>query len=208
MNGLRAKQWIPPSSLIQFINTEAVVYESLIKFYKSIPEFNQLDIQDRVLLIKFNLLRLIHIHCIVMRNFEKHPFIGVCMTKWINLDFHQRMARTHKRFDRFREHPLILKLALIILIFSMNLSPPGDMDPFEEYSNKINIYRIQDFYTTILWRYLNVLYGEKEAIRSMEFITVQILQLQLLMEIMEEYIKRETLHHPCHPLNSSLLRLT
>jgi hypothetical protein len=208
MNSFHSKQWTPPPSLIQFVDEESIIHESLIKFYKSIPEFNQLDIQDRVLLIKFNLLRIVHLHCILVEQFDEHPLIGFYMSKWISPDFHQRMSGTYRHFERFREHPLILKLALIILIFSMNLSPRCDMDLFDDYTNKINIRIIQDLYTTILWRYLNILYGEKEAIRSMEIIVTQILHYQILMEIMEEYIKREISHSPCNPLESSLLRLT
>jgi hypothetical protein len=118
------------------------------------------------------------------------------------------MSRTHGYFNRFKEHPLVVKLALIVFIFSTNLSPPCDSDLFDDDTNKTNIHTIQDFYTTILWRYLNSLYGEEEAIRSMELIMTQMLQYQILMEILEEYIKQETSHSPCNPLESSLLRLT
>jgi len=202
------KQYTPSMGLIEFINAETVTHQSLISFYKLIPEFNKLDLEDRVLLIKFNLVELIQLHCILMCKFEDIPWIGVCMSKWISADFHNRMFRTRRCFDRFIEHPLILKLALIVFIFSINLSTPCGTESSDDYTNKINIREIQDFYTTVLWRYLNSVYEEKEAIRSLEIIMIQILHLQKSMAIMEEYLQRGRSHNMVNQLQVSLYRLT
>ncbi len=98
-----------------------------------------MDVKDRVLLIKFNLLRIVHLHCILIYQFEENPFIGVYMSKWVNPDFHRRMSRTHGYFNRFKEHPLVVKLALIVFIFSTNLSPPCDSDLFDDDTKQIYI---------------------------------------------------------------------
>jgi hypothetical protein len=184
------------------------VYESLISFYKSVPQFNKLDIKDRVLLIKLNFNKIIHLHCIVINKFQEHPLIGYYMSQWVNADFHQRILRTYRCFDRFIQHPLVLKLALIVFIFSTNLSTPYDIDPLDDYTNKIDIRRIQDFYITVLWRYLNILYEEREAIRSMEIIMTQILHYQILMGILEEHLRQQPDSGTCSPLESCLFRLT
>jgi hypothetical protein len=184
------------------------MHESLISFYKSIPQFNQLDIKDRVLLIKLNFVKIINLHSILIQKFQVNPLIGFCMTKWINADYYQRMSRTRRYCDRFIEHPLVLKLALIVFIFSINLSTSYEIDPFDDYTNKIDIRRIQDFYTTVLWRYLNILYEEREAIRSMEIIIRQILHYQTLMDILEEHLRQQPDYNRCNPLESCLFRLT
>ena len=199
---------MPPTSLIQFLNGETDKHQLLIRFYNSIPEFNQLDLTDRVALIKFNLVKIVHLHCILIYKFQENPFIGSYMSQWIDADFHQRMSRAHKYFDRFMEHPLILKLILIIFIFNMNLLEPFDANPFKDYSNKANIRGIQEFYATLLWRYLNHLYGEREAIRSMEIITTQILHYQALMNIMEDVLRRQVDVHMFNELESSLFHLS
>lgn len=205
---LRLQPWTPPETLIQFLNEESVGHELLIRFYRSIPEFNQLDLKDRILLIKWNLLKIVHLHCILIHKFEEHPLLGASMTKWMGAQFHQQMSRVHQSFERFKEHPLILKLALIVLIFSVNLSATGMLNLSDDSINRRDIYRIQECYTNVLWRYLNRIYDEKEAIRSMELIMTQILHYQSLMTTMEEYI---VAHHDANAINeleSSLFRLT
>jgi hypothetical protein len=117
------------------------------------------------------------------------------------------MSRTRGYFHRFIENPLIIKLALIVFIFSINLSTPCGTESNDDYTNKINIREIQDFYTTVLWRYLNSVYKEKEAIRSLEIIMTKILHFQKLMVILEKYIERERSHNIVNELELSLFRL-
>ncbi|CAF3688844.1 unnamed protein product [Rotaria sp. Silwood1] len=195
-------------SLIEFFNEESIMHQSLIYFYKSIPEFKQLHIDDQVLLIKCNLIKIIHLHYILIEKFQENPFIGIYMSKWINEDFHCQMSRTRRYFDRFIEHPLILKLALVVLLFSINLSTPLGNNQFDDYINKVDIYKIQEFYTIILWRYLNYLFGEREAIHSIEIIITQILRFQKLMNIMEEIVRTRTDYNTFNQLMQSLFRLT
>jgi len=202
------REYAPPMGLIEFVNSETNMHQSLISFYKSIPEFNKLDLEDRVLLIKFNLVEIIQLHSFLMQKFHDIPWIGVCMSKWISADFHNRMFRTRRCFDRFKEHPLILKLALIVFIFSTNLSTPCGTESNDDYTNKISIREIQDFYTTVLWRYLNSIYEEREAIRSLEIIVTKILHFQKLMVIVEEHLERGRAYNIINELELSLFRLS
>jgi hypothetical protein len=208
VDSVRERHRIPVTSLIQFLNRENLVHQSLINFYKLVPEFNQLDIHDRVLLIKSNLIKLVHLHSVLIFHFQHHPAIGTRMTEWVGEDFHQGMVRARRSFDRFIEHPLIMKLALIVFIFSMNLSLPYSNNPFDDYSNKTNIREIQNFYANILWRYLNSLYEEREAIRSMDRIMAQILRFQTLMNEMEGAIRQKPDRDTMNELEVSLFRLT
>ncbi len=180
----------------------------MINFYKLIPDFSKLDIEDRVLLIKSNLMKMMPLHCALIYKFQKHPKIGENMSKWISVDFHQRMSRTFRRYNRFIELPLILKLTLIVFIFSMNLSAPYGIDSFVEYSNRRHIREIQEYYTTILWRYLTSLYDERAAVRSMDMITTQILHYQTLLNEMEGVIRQQPDCNTFNELEFSLLRLT
>ncbi|CAF3627521.1 unnamed protein product, partial [Rotaria sp. Silwood2] len=111
-------------------------------------------------------------------------------------------------FNRFIEHPLIIKLALIVLLFSINLSPPRGTNQFNVYINKIDIYRIHEFYTIVLWRYLIYLFGEREAIKSIEIIITQILRFQNLINIMEETVRKTTDYNTFNQLMFSLFQLT
>lgn len=184
------------------------MHKSLVSFYQHIPDFTQLYIDDRVLLIKCNLINIVPLHYILVQNFYESPMYGVHMSKWVNKDFHNQMSRTRRYFYRFIEHPLILKLILIVFIFSLNISLPCNVNELNDYTDKIRINKIQEFYTSILWRYLNIIYNEYEAIRSMEIIVTQILHYQRLMNIMANVLRRETTNNTVHQLISSLFRLT
>ncbi|CAF3602187.1 unnamed protein product [Rotaria sp. Silwood1] len=194
--------------LSQFLNDESVMHESLINFFKCIPEFKQLDKNDQVILIKSNLINIIHLHHLIMRNFQDCPNIGNHMSKWINEDFHNRMSRTHRYLFRFMNYPLLLKLTLIIFIFSINLSASSDINQFYEYNNSRILFEYQNYYINILWRYLNCLFDEKEVIQSIQIIVTQILRYQLLMVTMKNSVQQSSDCDQFHSLMKSIFGLS
>ena len=184
------------------------MHESLIYFYKSILEFKQLDMEDQVLLIKSNLHDIIHLHHIIVQNFEDNPVIGKYMSKWIDEDFHRQMSRTRRYFYRFVNYPLVLKLTLIIFIFCTNSLTRRGNNQFVEYKNKRQLIEYQNYYTAFLWRYLNHLFDEKEAIHSMEIIVMQILRYQTLMITMENHVRQTPHQLILHSLMQSIFGLS
>jgi len=197
------------SSLSQFLNDETINHQSLIYFYKHISEFKQFDLADQILLIKCNLIDLIHLHHIVIQNFHELPQMGEHMSKWISGDFHQQMSRTRQRFDCFMKYPIVLQITLIVFVFSINLSTPKGSSQFMDYKNKRKLIENQNFYISVLWRYLNYLFGEYEAIKSMQIIVTQILRYQNLMNIMDECLRKNNAHKDIFdPLMQSVFGLT
>lgn len=197
------------SSLPQFLNDEKANHESLIFFYKNIPDFQQFDIMDQILLIKSNMIGLIHLHHVIIQNFREPPQMDGHMSKWINPDFHQHMSRTRQKFDFFMKYPMVIKLALIALVFSMNLSLPRGCSQLVQYKNKQKLIDTQNMYISILWRYLNYLFDEKQAIRSMNLIVTQILRYQTLMNIMDDMLQKNNCHEQIlDPLMQSIFGLT
>ena len=184
------------------------MHGSLIWYYKSIPDFKQLHLDDQVLLIKCNLLNIIHLHHIIVQNFQDDPKIGEHMSKWIDPDFHRQMAETRRYFYRFTKYPLLLKLTLIVFIFTMNLSMPDGSSQYDQYQNRAQLNECQDRYTTLLWNYLTHLFDEKDAIRAMEIIVTQILRYQQLMVIMRQFVRHGSKHDVLHSLMQSIFGLT
>jgi hypothetical protein len=184
------------------------MHGSLIWYYKSIPDFKQFDLDDQLLLIKSNVLNIIHLHHIILQNFQDNPKIGEYMSKWIDPDFHYQMAKTRRYFYRFTKYPLLLKLTLIVFIFSMNLSIPEGSTRFNEYKDRRKLYECQNYYTTILWNYLTHLFDQKDAIRAMEIIVTQILRYQQLMVIMKRFVENESKHDVLHSLIQSIFGLS
>ncbi|CAF2022849.1 unnamed protein product [Rotaria magnacalcarata] len=196
------------STLTQFLNDETTMYESLIYYFKQIPEFRQHSLGDQISLIKYNVLDLIHLHHIVVQDFHVPLHIGPHMSRWMGSNFHEQMLEARKKYDCFMKYPLILKISMIVFIFSINLSTPHDSSQFMDYTNKEQIYESQSFYALLLWRYLNYLFDEREAIRAMQFIVMQILRFQTLMTVINENIHKNNLQSDFNPLMRSVLRLT
>lgn len=205
---VRQTQQSFPPTLIKFINGETKIHESLINYFKLLPEFKELSMNNQMLLIKSNLVKIIHFHCVLIDQFRDNNQIGPHMEKWVSPEFHHGMARVRQQSHRFVEHPLIIKLVLIVFIFTIDLSVPYYRDINDDYSNKDRIRAIQDFYTTLLWRYLISIYGEKEAIQSMNTIIAQVLRYQTLMNTMEAAIRQQSNNETVNQLEVSLFRLT
>ncbi len=107
------------------------------------------------------------------------------------------------------KYPLVLQIALVVFIFSINLSTPRGSSQFMNYTNKRKLYDNQNFYVSVLWRYLNYLFGENEAIRSIQIIIFQILRYQTLMNTMDELLRKNNMHQNIlDPLMQSVFGLT
>lgn len=196
------------STLVDFLNDEGIVYENLIEFYKQIPLFRTLHLDDQILLIKSNLTHLVHLHHILKDHFQENAQIGHLMTQWINLDFHQAMSKTRHSLDYFIEHPLVLKLSLVMLIFMINLSRFPSKEISIDFLDRYSIIENQNFFITLLWKYLHRIYDEKRAIKGIELIVFQYLRYQILIEDMEMFITNQCPSKHFHPLTKSVLHFT
>ncbi|CAF4927976.1 unnamed protein product, partial [Rotaria sp. Silwood1] len=192
----------------QFINDETVVHESLINFFKCIPEFKQLDINDQVLLIKSNFVNIIHLHHMMVHSFQDWTSQREHMSRWISKDFHSQVVRTRRYLLPFMDNPLVLKLALIVFIFNINLSTSSDINQDYHYTSKRIFIEFQNFYTNVLWNYLNYLFDEKEAIKAMLTIVMQILRYQTLMVTMSNSVRQTPDCNRFHSLMQSVFGLT
>ena len=195
-------------SLVHFLNDEQQMYRSLIDFYKQIPEFRRVSVDDQILLIKCNMTHLIHVHHVLKDQFTENTHIGHLMSRWISPPFHQRMSRTRRLYDYFLEHPIVLKLSLVVMMFTINLSRLPDDDLSCELTNRRSLMKSQDMYVTLLWNYLTVVFDATTAVQSMVVLVSQYLRYQQLMAEMESFIFEH--FHPCqfHPLTKSVLRLS
>jgi hypothetical protein len=152
---------------------------------------------------------LIHLHHIITQNFQELPQMAEHMSHWVGPNFHEQMSRTRSRFDCFMKYPLVLKISLIVFVFSINLSTPRGSSQFSNYTNKKKLCQNQNYYLEILWRYLVYLFGETEAIRSMQVIVMQILRYQTLMNTMDEALRAKNAHQNIFdPLMQSIFGLT
>lgn len=195
------------STLTEFFNDEQIIYRNLIEFYKQIPSFEKLHLDDQMLLIKSNLTHLVHLHHILRDHFEENPRIGSLMSKWISSDFHQQMSENRHRLDRFIEHPLVLKISLVVFIFLTNFSRIPSKEFSFQFHDHSSIMNNQNLFLTLLWKYLHVIYDEINARKSFQLIVFQYLRYQSLISEMEMIISKKFNSNEFHPLIQSLLHL-
>jgi hypothetical protein len=60
---------------LQTLNSRSVAVMRLLSFFKQIPEFNQLNVHDKVTLIKYNLMTVLGINSILSYNTETDQII-------------------------------------------------------------------------------------------------------------------------------------
>lgn len=195
------------ATFTQFLNDETIMYESLIMFFKHIPEFKQHGLTDQIALIKFNALDLIHLHHILVQDFHMPLQIGPHMSRWISANFNEQILEARYKYNRFMKYPILLKIVLVVFVFTIYLTGSCSSNHFMDRKNKTQVVDSQNFYAELLWRYLNYLFDEYEAIRAMQFIVTQILRFQLLMNIVDEVIQEGPHSSEFNPLMKSILRL-
>ena len=199
---------IETSTLIDFFHDEQIIYRNLIEFYKQIPLFEKLHVDDQMLLIKSNLTHLVHLHHVLRDHFEENPRIGFLMSKWISRDFHQQMSKTRHSLDYFIQHPMVLKISLLVFIFLTNLSRIPRKEFSIDFLDRYSIVHNQNIFITLLWKYLHVIYDEQDARKAVQLIIFQYLRYQLLISDMEMVISNRFHPNQFPPLTQSLLHLT
>jgi hypothetical protein len=149
----------------------------LLTFFKQIPEFNQLNVEDRVILIKYNLMPLVVINGTIfykadideIRETETDtPWNPSVMKDIYGNEIYLQVKKNFECFVRIARYDRkIILLALIILIFTrVCLSDADLMEP--SLNNSIAVYRAQSFYTEFLWKYLETVHGLEAATRMFQ----------------------------------------
>ena len=146
---------------------------SLENFFKHIPEFQQFPSNEQSLLLTHNIRFLIRMNTIETMNnsaplwapinFLLEIMYGKSLMETIDVCLHQ--------FKICLNEPQCTQLLLIILLFSTSITYNGNL-------NTVNLYKIQEKYTDILWIYLVRRYGSLLACQKFSSMIRQCLHLQ------------------------------
>lgn len=192
-----------------------------IKYFRQIPEFEILDVDDRLTLIKYNLFPIYPL----LKCFHYDPTLHYCETK------DNPQAAKHLRFfklcfdsDDIREtfmiltttlveitdqDPGFLSIAFVILIFSQGLSM-SETEP--SLKDPLAVYRAQIYYTKVLWNYMINKWGELETNKRFSAFLTAIFRMQLAAKITRDYYLREfkttDIAEKLAPLMQTMLQLS
>jgi hypothetical protein len=182
-------------SMSEFTNQIALRF---INFFRQINEFQELLIDDRLILIKYNLFPVFPIgKCYNYRETNdccsRHPceetdkhrrfyaLFGDC--NHIRETF---IKLTLSLVDATRQNPTLLSLLLIILILTPGLSLNEEEPPLND---PLAVYRVQSYYTKLLWSYLVNESGEIEACRHFTRLLNTILRLQSSSKVIRIFFR-------------------
>ena len=207
-------------TFLQVLNSHSVPAMRLLSFFKQIPEFNQLNVDDKVTLIKYNLNTIMGINCALSYNIETKQIIESDFDVPSNTQFFQVLhgygicMQASKIFTSFLHIATydrkIIELTLIILIFSKGFSMTSDQnEPI--LNDKMSTYRAQNYYTELLWKYMEITHGYKKAIDLFSKLIVHVISWQTIHEEMRNNTLRTLSPEDISellPIMKSILRIS
>ena len=162
---------------MQQINTRSISALRLLLFFKQIPEFDQLNVEDRVLLTKYHLMPLVILNGAlnyradvgqVLETERDVPWNMMAMEEFYGTEVCLQIEKNFQRFLRMAQYDKkIMLLSLVILIFTP--STPTDVDTGEPLLNdNLAVYRAQSHYIGFLWKYLETVHGCAKAMKTFQ----------------------------------------
>lgn len=185
-------------TFLQQLNSHSVPLIRLLTFFKQIPEFNSLDVDDKVTLIKFNLLPLLCIYCTLSYKTETEsvvesdsdvPWNPISLQTVYGLEGYQEVRKVFDQFLRIAKYDQkIIQLALITFILTKGFAATQTEEPILNNSMAVN--RAQNYYTELLWKYMVTVHGADMAIQIFTKLIVHFMSWQKtlvkLRDIMEQ----------------------
>ncbi|CAF0841675.1 unnamed protein product, partial [Didymodactylos carnosus] len=179
------------SSTDQLINIPTNIASlRLIAYIKQIPEFQTLNEDDKVTLVKYNILAAIFMHGVLIydplndtfheHNTDDYLFDAKDFITTISLDFYQQTTYVMKDLIQIVEHDrMIVKILIIILICSKGFCAYEYMqEPI--LNNTINVYNVQNIYIDLLWLYCSNQFGYWRTVNLFSKLLTRFMSIQIL----------------------------
>jgi hypothetical protein len=214
--------WDPSMHTITFLqtlNSQSVAVMRLLSFFKQIPEFNQLNVDDKVTLIKYNLMTVLGINCTLSYNTETDQIIETDSDLPWNTQYFQilhgyNMCMQSKKIFGSLLHiakydQKIIQLILISLILAKGFSTSDAHEP--ALNDNMAVYRAQSYYIELLWKYMETVHGSEKTIHLFSELIVHVISWQTIQEEMRNNIMRTlspTDVNELLPIMKSVLRIS
>lgn len=188
----------PVSAIITWAKVDGEVALQTIRFFRQINEFENLNGDDRFILIKYNLFPLMLIRksynyrpTNVRSSIEIHKekeritrFYALCD---VSNDLQNKINSMTNSIIQYTEHdPILLALLLVVGLFSPTLSLNFD-EPL--LKDSLSVYRAQALYTRVLWNYMINKQGEIIARQKFIQLITIIFQVQLTSVTLRKFIR-------------------
>ncbi len=145
---------ISHSSLHTYFNEYSNTHQSLIEYFKRLPEFNSLCMNDRICLTRNQFGVINNINEAIV-----HPGVStnliVSLSNIFGIYLADRLLQCIERIRIFTYDSILLKLLLIIVgLSSGNYRNRNDNDMDQICEDTLSIYYAQNIYVELLWKYI------------------------------------------------------
>ena len=145
---------IKHTNLFAYLNEYSFSHKFLIDYFKCIPEFNQLSLNNRVCLIRNQFGMVNNINEAII-----HPGITtnlvVSMSNVFGVHLANRLLQSIERIRPFACDHLLLKLVLVVVALSSgNHRNRTDTDMDQICEDTLSIFTVQNVYVELLWNYI------------------------------------------------------
>jgi hypothetical protein len=194
--------WDPsvfPTDLPQHLNARSVSAMRLLAFFKQIPEFNQLNVDDKMILTKYNLIALIILNCALsfktdtlqIRETDTDVPWNASIVRTVHGDeICMELGKIFEPLVRIAKYDQkIIQLALVVLMLTKGLSTGGGA-PEPILNDSMAVYRAQKSYTELLWKYLETVYGFEQAFHIITSLITRFLTWQTIEKILRYNVKQ------------------
>jgi hypothetical protein len=196
-------------TFLQKLNSHSVPLIRLLTFFKQIPEFNELDVDDKVTLIKFNLLPLLCMNCTLSYRTETDqivetdsdvPWDSSIIQEVYGYDGYLQMRKIFESFVNIAQYDQkIIQLALIALILTKGVSTGiAEFEPI--LNNGMAVYRAQNYYTQLLWKYMETVHGLEKAVIIWTKLVTQMITWQTLHKKLRDNVQKNLLSNDINEL--------
>ncbi|CAF1578220.1 unnamed protein product, partial [Didymodactylos carnosus] len=191
-----------------YVNWKLNVMTDLLAYFKLIPEFQQLSLDDQVLLTKLNLRIILPMnYCLIHSVIKQSSYIQtIILISDIDSNIIRSSTAIAQTFNSFIQDPLIMKLMLIILLFTTNLLTLDTTISFELIQLNY-IQHVQLYYTQLLWTYLTYKFGEYDAQVLLMKLTFKCLKMQYNVCEIYDFIRKNVDSDRVQPLVKCITHL-
>ncbi|CAF4803888.1 unnamed protein product, partial [Rotaria sp. Silwood1] len=190
----------------------------LITYLRKIPEFELFDSEDRVTLIKHNLLAIVFIHIVLIydpiadiyheHNTEDPIFQGQDWIEILGEEFYYDITATVKKLIQILEYDRVLiKLLLLIILFTKGFCA-YDIEHEPSLNNTLIVFNTHNMYVEILYKYCLHQYGLNRTINLFTKLINRLFDIQRLSAHLKDFVHSNVDATQLSPLMQSVLQLS
>ncbi|CAF1257424.1 unnamed protein product [Adineta steineri] len=190
----------------------------LITYMKNIPEFDLLDSEDRVVLVKYNLLAVVFMHIVLIydpiadtyheHNTEDPIFQGKDWVKILGEEFYNELTDVAKKLIEICQYDRVIIKIFLLLILSTKGFCGYDIVHEPTLKNHSTVFDVQNGYVEALYKYCLHQYGFTKTVNLFTHSLNSLLSIQRLAVHLKDIVHDHIDPSELSPLMQSVLQLT